>query len=356
MHADPYSLVGSSSDTTAPTNRRPPPIATTIPSRQEPQIHMMPTPGVPRSCTQQANEPSNTASHGVQSDPAIVAPSRAGSCGKIQTTSNSTQDAQGQGTSTATGHSSTSAPKLRYDGAKCCHPPKPRLKRISQVFRKNYNKSWLSFDEADDDTRKIWWTEAAKRLRGMLHAIHKKGARPYWIPPEVLGELMRRWNTDAYRQLQARNTIARKSTRGTFLHTAGGTTFPEARLRLDIFQERMFQAKQERNSQMDQFSHQLSSLTEYVRAMGPSSSGSRVPPPPPFTFPSSQKSTAPALVPTPASGVGLFVVDLFFFMNVVLRILVTIVFLVLLLVAFTSLSLKLGCCVLVGVSSSSRAS
>ncbi|KAL4344602.1 hypothetical protein AHAS_Ahas11G0194800 [Arachis hypogaea] len=120
---------------------------------------MMPTPGVPRSCTQQANEPSNTASHGVQSDPAIVAPSRAGSCGKIQTTSNSTQDAQGQGTSTATGHSSTSAPKLRYDGAKCCHPPKPRLKRISQVFRKNYNKSWLSFDEADDDTRKIWWTE-----------------------------------------------------------------------------------------------------------------------------------------------------------------------------------------------------
>ncbi|QHN97575.1 uncharacterized protein DS421_18g628510 [Arachis hypogaea] len=47
------------------------------------------------------------------------------------------------------------------------------------------------------------------------------------------------------------------------------------------------------NSQMDQFSHQLSSLTEYVRVMGPSSSGSRVLPPPPFTFPSSQKSTAP---------------------------------------------------------------
>ncbi|XP_020959169.1 uncharacterized protein LOC107641901 [Arachis ipaensis] len=47
------------------------------------------------------------------------------------------------------------------------------------------------------------------------------------------------------------------------------------------------------NSQMDQFSHQLSSLIEYVRAMGPSSSGSRVPPPPPFTFPSSQKSAAP---------------------------------------------------------------
>ncbi|KAL4337992.1 hypothetical protein AHAS_Ahas12G0165600 [Arachis hypogaea] len=90
---------------------------------------MMPTPGVPRSCTQQANEPSNTASHGVQSDPAIVAPSRLGSC---------------QGTSAATSHSSTSAPKLRYDGAKCWHPPKSGLKRISQ---------------ADDDTRKIWWIE-----------------------------------------------------------------------------------------------------------------------------------------------------------------------------------------------------
>ncbi|XP_057760476.1 uncharacterized protein LOC130980852 [Arachis stenosperma] len=400
LHTDPYSLVGSSSDTTALTNGRPPPVATTTPSRQEPQIQMMPTPGVPISCTQQANEPSNTASHGVQSNPAI-----------------------GQGTSTATGHSSTSAPKLRYDGAKCWHPHKPGLKRISQVFRKNYNKPWLSFDEADDDTRKIWWTKwrkcfdiinteedniyqawrfrAAKRLRGMLHAIRKKGARPYWIPPEVLGELMRRWNTDAYRQLQTRNTAARKSTQGTSLHTTGGTTFPEARLRLhthtrkedrtqwvdehsrktkDIFQERMFQAEQERqaaieagvtdpppvsedsiwietvgekrrgrvygmgevrdssmvrprvdgsttttsadvldlreriiilnreveqhaakyreledryqrekrewqqtieslredlntsNSQMDQFSHQLSSLTEYVRAMGPSSS------------------------------------------------------------------------------------
>ncbi|XP_016182254.1 uncharacterized protein LOC107624280 isoform X2 [Arachis ipaensis] len=246
----------------------------------------------------------------------------------------------------------------------------------------------------------------------MLHAIRKKGAHPYWIPPKVLGELMRRWDTDAYRQLQARNTAARKSTRGTSLHTTGGTTFPEARLRLnhslgrpsrmDEFFEhthtrkedrtqwvdkhsrktkRMFQAEQERqatieagvtdpppvseesiwietvggkrrgrvygmgevrdssivrprvdgpttttsidvldlreritilnreveqhaakyreledryqrekrewqqtveslredlntsNSQMDQFSHQLSSLTEYVRAMGPSSSG-----------------------------------------------------------------------------------
>ncbi|XP_016207895.2 uncharacterized protein LOC107648600 [Arachis ipaensis] len=162
LHADPYSLVGSSSDMTAPTNGRPPPIATTTPSRQEPQIHIMPTPGVPRSCTQQANEPSNIASHGVKSDPAVVVPSRAGSCGERQTTSNSTQDAQGQGTSTATGHSSISAPKLRYDRAKCWHPPKPRLKHISQVFRKNYNKHWLSFDEADYDTRKIWWTEWRK--------------------------------------------------------------------------------------------------------------------------------------------------------------------------------------------------
>ncbi|KAL4276133.1 hypothetical protein AHAS_Ahas20G0176700 [Arachis hypogaea] len=120
---------------------------------------MMPTPGVPRSCTQQATEPSNTVSHGVQSNPAIVAPSRAGSCGERQTTSNSTQDVQGQGTSTATSHSSTSAPKLRYDSAKCWHPPKPGLKRISQVFKENYNKPWLSFDEADDDIRKIWWTK-----------------------------------------------------------------------------------------------------------------------------------------------------------------------------------------------------
>ncbi|KAL4321294.1 hypothetical protein AHAS_Ahas14G0096100 [Arachis hypogaea] len=102
----------------APTNERLPPIATTTPSRQEPQIHMVPTPGVPRSCTQQANEPSNTASHGVQSDPVIVAPSRAGSCGERQTISNGTQDTQGQGTSAATSHSSTSAPKLRYDSAK----------------------------------------------------------------------------------------------------------------------------------------------------------------------------------------------------------------------------------------------
>ncbi|RYR78315.1 hypothetical protein Ahy_A01g003074 isoform A [Arachis hypogaea] len=36
---------------------------------------------------------------------------------------------------------------------------------------------------------------------------------------------MRHWDTDAYRQLQARNTAARKSTRGT--------TFLEARLRLN---------------------------------------------------------------------------------------------------------------------------
>ncbi|RYR59629.1 hypothetical protein Ahy_A05g025528 [Arachis hypogaea] len=242
-----------------------------------------------------------------------------------------------------------------------------------------------------DDIYQAWKFRAVKHLQGMLHAIRKKGARPYWILPEVLGELMRHWDTDAYRQLQARNTAARKLTRGTSLHTAGGTTFPKARLHLnhslgrpsrmdelfehthtrkedrtqwvdehsrktkDIFQERIFQAEQERqtdieadvtdpppiyeesiwieivgrkrrgrvygmgkledryqmekrewqqtteslredlntsNSQMDQFSHQLSSLTEYVRAMGPSSSGSRVPPPSPFTFPSSQKSTA----------------------------------------------------------------
>ncbi|QHO58239.1 uncharacterized protein DS421_3g89040 [Arachis hypogaea] len=118
LHADPYTLVGSSSGTTSSTNGRPLPIATITPSRQEPQIHMMPTSSVPRSCTQQANKPSNTVSHGVQSDPTIVAPKRAGSCGKRQTTSNGTQDTQGQGTSTAIGHSSTSASKLRYDGAK----------------------------------------------------------------------------------------------------------------------------------------------------------------------------------------------------------------------------------------------
>ncbi|KAL1321193.1 hypothetical protein AAHE18_14G110700 [Arachis hypogaea] len=87
-------------------------------------------------------------------------------------------------------------------------------------------------DMEEDDIYQAWRFRAAKRLRGMLHAIRKKGARPYWIPPEVLGELMRRWDTDAYRQLQARNTAAKKSTRGTSLHTAGGTTFPEARLRL----------------------------------------------------------------------------------------------------------------------------
>ncbi|KAL4382082.1 hypothetical protein AHAS_Ahas04G0197900 [Arachis hypogaea] len=104
--------------TTVPTSGRPPPIATTIPPRQEPHIHMMPTPGAPRSCAQQANEHPNTASHGVQSDPAIVAPSGAGSCGEKQTTSTGTQDTQGPGTSTATGHSATGAPKLRYDGAK----------------------------------------------------------------------------------------------------------------------------------------------------------------------------------------------------------------------------------------------
>ncbi|KAL4373309.1 hypothetical protein AHAS_Ahas05G0068900 [Arachis hypogaea] len=83
------------------------------------------------------------------------APSRAGSCGERQTTSNGTQDTKGQGTFATTCHPSTSAPKLRYDGAKCWHPPKPGLKCISQVFKKNYNKPWLSFDEADDDTQKI---------------------------------------------------------------------------------------------------------------------------------------------------------------------------------------------------------
>ncbi|XP_020978114.1 uncharacterized protein LOC110271506 [Arachis ipaensis] len=120
---------------------------------------MMPTLGAPRSCAQQAIEHPNTALHGVQSDTAIIAPSRAGSCGEKQTTSTGTQDTQGPGTSTATGHSATSAPKLRYDGAKCWHPLKPSLKRISQVFKENYNKSWLSFDEEDDDTKKICWTE-----------------------------------------------------------------------------------------------------------------------------------------------------------------------------------------------------
>ncbi|KAL4345378.1 hypothetical protein AHAS_Ahas11G0272400 [Arachis hypogaea] len=89
--ADP----SSSSGTTALANERPLPIATTTPSRQEPQIHMMPTPGMPKSCTQQANESSNTASHGVQSDPAIVAPNRAEFCGERQTTSNGIQDTQG---------------------------------------------------------------------------------------------------------------------------------------------------------------------------------------------------------------------------------------------------------------------
>ncbi|KAL4287378.1 hypothetical protein AHAS_Ahas19G0180200 [Arachis hypogaea] len=115
LHLDSYTLVGSSSGTTISTSGRPPPIATTTPSRQEPQIHMMPTP-----------------------------------------------DTQGPGTSTTTGHSATSAPKIRYDGAKCWLPPKPDLKRIYQVFKENYNKSWLSFDEADDDTQKIWWTKWRK--------------------------------------------------------------------------------------------------------------------------------------------------------------------------------------------------
>ncbi|QHO46173.1 uncharacterized protein DS421_6g185090 [Arachis hypogaea] len=97
----------------------------------------------------------------------------------------------------------------------------------------------------EDDIYQAWRFIAAKCFRGMLHAIRKKGACPYWIPPKVLGELMRRWDTDAYRQLQARNTTARKSTRGTSLHTAGGTTFPKARLRLNH--------SLERPSRMDEF-------------------------------------------------------------------------------------------------------
>ncbi|XP_020977366.1 uncharacterized protein LOC107639818 isoform X2 [Arachis ipaensis] len=150
---------------------------------------MMPTPGAPRSCAQQANEHPNTASHSVQSDLAIVAPSRAGSCGEKQTTSTGTQDTQGPGTSTATGHSATSAPKLRYDGVKCWHPPKPGLKCISQVFKENYNKSWLSFDEADDDTRKIWWTEWRNQSLGrpsrmdefFEHTHTRKEDRTQWV-------------------------------------------------------------------------------------------------------------------------------------------------------------------------------
>ncbi|KAL4293911.1 hypothetical protein AHAS_Ahas18G0175400 [Arachis hypogaea] len=76
-------------------------------------------------------------------------------CAKIM----HSHDTQGQGTSTATGHSSARALKRRYDGAKCWHRPKPSLRHISQVFKENYNKPWLSFDEADDDTQKILWTE-----------------------------------------------------------------------------------------------------------------------------------------------------------------------------------------------------
>ncbi|XP_016198134.1 uncharacterized protein LOC107639193 isoform X2 [Arachis ipaensis] len=183
-----HTLVGSSGGTTVPTSGRSPPIATTIPSRQKPQIHMMPTPGAPRSCAQQANEHPNTASHSVQSDPAIVTPNRARSCGKKQTTSTGTQDTQGPRTSTAIGHFITSDPKLRYDGAKCWHPPKPGLKRISQVFKENY-KSWQSFDEADDDTRKIWWTEWRNQSLGrpsrmdefFEHTHTHKEDRTQWV-------------------------------------------------------------------------------------------------------------------------------------------------------------------------------
>ncbi|KAL4365665.1 hypothetical protein AHAS_Ahas07G0128800 [Arachis hypogaea] len=65
LHAGPYTLVESSTGVTVSTSGRPPPIATTTPSRQESQIPMMPTLSAPRSCAQQANEPPNTASHGV---------------------------------------------------------------------------------------------------------------------------------------------------------------------------------------------------------------------------------------------------------------------------------------------------
>ncbi|XP_020967608.1 uncharacterized protein LOC107615755 [Arachis ipaensis] len=104
---------------------------------------------------------------------------------------------------------------------------------VKHFSSEDTKKCFDIIDTEEDDIYQAWRFRAAKRLRGMLHAIRKKGAHPYWIPPEVLSELMRRWNADAYRQLQARNTAARKLTRGTSLHTAGGTTFPEARLRLN---------------------------------------------------------------------------------------------------------------------------
>ncbi|PWG73842.1 hypothetical protein DF186_20970, partial [Enterococcus hirae] len=82
--------------------------------RQKPQIHIIPTPDIPKSYTQQTNKPSNITSHNIKSNPAVIIPSRTESYKKKQTTSNSTQNTQNQKTSTATDHSSINAPKLRY--------------------------------------------------------------------------------------------------------------------------------------------------------------------------------------------------------------------------------------------------
>ncbi|RYR38964.1 hypothetical protein Ahy_A09g044327 isoform A [Arachis hypogaea] len=83
---------------------------------------------------------------------------------------------------------------------------------------------------------------------------------------------MRRWDIDAYRQLQARNTAARKSTRGTSLHTAGGTTFLEARLRLnhslgrpsrmDEFFEHTHTRKEDRTQWVDEHSRKTKAAIE----------------------------------------------------------------------------------------------
>ncbi|RYR57427.1 hypothetical protein Ahy_A05g023163 isoform D [Arachis hypogaea] len=129
----------------------------------------------------------------------------------------------------------TSLPLGRIPLCTYPNPPDPRRLASEKPSVARASSSYKCFDiiyTEEDDIYQAWRFRAIKHLRGMLHAIRKKGVRPYWIPPEVLGELMRRWDTDAYRQLQARNTAARKSTRGTSLHTAGGTTFLEARLRL----------------------------------------------------------------------------------------------------------------------------
>ncbi|QHO20190.1 uncharacterized protein DS421_11g335730 [Arachis hypogaea] len=207
LHADPYTLVGSSSGMTVATNRRPPPIATTTPSRQEPQIHMMPTP--------------------VEQDlvgkdkPHLMVP-------KILTVNE---------LSLLLVTLAQVLPSLdMMVPSGFWHPLKPGLKRISQVFKENY-KSWLNFDEADDDTQKIWWTEWRKCFD---------------ILDTEDDDIYQAWRFRAAKRLRdnyrAKNTSAKKLTRGTSIHTAGGTTFPEARLRLDIFQERMFQAKQKRQA------------------------------------------------------------------------------------------------------------